>query len=81
MKTEKKNKKERLEFFHALYESARDAYSDTLDELERNMAQYRGSTDIDGGREAALTVRNVTYEIIESQVSSEIPLPKAEPSC
>ena len=78
MKTEKKNKKERLEFFHALYESARDAYSDTLDELERNMAQYRGSTDIDGGREAALTVRNVTYEIIESQVSSDIPQPKAD---
>ena len=78
MKTEKKNKKERLEFFHALYESARDAYGDTLDELERNMAQYRGSTDIDGGREAALTVRNVTYEIIESQVSSDIPQPKAD---
>ena len=78
MKTEKKNKRERLDFFRSLYESAKSAYADTYDELERNMEQYRGSTDIDGGREKAITVRNVTYEIIESQVSSDIPQPKAD---
>ena len=78
MKTERRNKRERLEFFRSLYECARDAYSDTLAELDRNMQQYRGSTDIDGGQQKAITVRNVTYEIIESQVSSDIPQPKAD---
>ena len=78
MKTEKQNEKERLEFFRALYDGARCAYSDTLDELDRNMAQYRGSTEIDGGQQKAITVRNVTYEIIESQISSDIPQPKTD---
>ena len=78
MKTEKHNKRERLRFFRSLYEDARGAYADTLDELSRNMEQYRGSTDIDGAHEKAITVRNVTYEIIESQVSSDIPQPKAD---
>ena len=45
------------------------------------MKQYRGSKEIDGSSEEALTVRNITYEIIESQVSSEIPSPKVEPEC
>lgn len=81
MKTEKKNKKERLSFFRSLYEGARAAYSDISDEFEKNMQQYRGSTEIDGGKENAVTVRNITYEIIESQVSSEIPQPKADAAC
>lgn len=74
------NESERLEYFRELYEDARRAYSDTLDELNENMEQYRGSNEIDGSRERASTVRNITYEIIESQVSSDIPYPKVEPS-
>ncbi len=80
MKTEKKNKTERLAFFRSLYESARCAYSEELERLERHMRQYRGSTEIDGGKEAASTVRNITYEMIESQVSSDIPMPKTDPA-
>ena len=80
MKTDNLNKLERLECFRELYENARRAYSDTLDELRENMAQYRGSANIDGSAERASTVRNITYEIIESQVSSDIPHPKVEPS-
>ena len=80
MKTENSNKQARLEFFKALYEAAKLRYGTELDNYERNMRQYRGSLEIDGSREQATTVRNISYEIIESQISSEIPLPKAEPS-
>ena len=78
MKTESKNKKIRCDFFRDLYERALTAYSPTLDALERNMKQYKGDSEIDGSRESALTVRNITYEIVESQVSSDIPMPKAD---
>ena len=78
MKTEKKNKQQRLEFFRQLYENAKHAHSDILEEFDKNMAQYRGSLEIDGGKEKAITVRNITYEIVESQVSSDIPAPKVD---
>ncbi|MBQ7333523.1 MAG: hypothetical protein IJW38_04155 [Clostridia bacterium] len=80
MKIQKLNKKSRLDFFKSLYESAKLCYSDELETFERNMKQYRGSLEIDGSNEKAITVRNISYEIIESQISSEIPLPKTEPS-
>ena len=77
MKIETTNKKDRLEFFKSLYESAKNSYSDILLGFERSMSQYRGSHEIDGSRESATTVRNITYEIIESQVSSDIPHPSS----
>lgn len=80
MKTEKKNSTERLEFFRALYENAKCAYSDELDRFDKYMRQYRGSVEIDGSEETATTVRNITYEMVESQVSSDIPQPKADPA-
>ncbi len=79
MKTETTSKEARLEFFRELYERARLAHREADDGYERNLEQYRGSKKIDGSPEEALTVRNVTYEIIESQVSSEIPMPKVDP--
>lgn len=80
MKTENSNKESRLEFFKTLYDAAKQRYAEALDSYDKNMRQYRGSLEIDGSKEAAITVRNISYEIIESQISSEIPLPKAEPS-
>ena len=77
MKIEKQNKKARREFFYSLYTQAKSSYADVLDALERNMNQYRGSREIDCSTEAAGAVRNITYEIIESQVSSTIPFHKA----
>ena len=73
-----KNKEARLDFFRALYENAKNAYSDALDGFDRNMRQYRGSTEIDGGKENAVTVRNITYELIESQINANIPQPKID---
>ncbi len=81
MKTENQNKEARLEFFASLYESAKNDYSETLELYERHVEQYRGSLDIDGSTEPAITVRNVTYEIVESQVSSDIPHPKVDAAC
>ena len=80
MKTETTSKELRLEFFKELYERAKSAFSETAEEFERHLEQYRGSKAIDGSTEEALTVRNVTYEIIESQISSEIPMPKVDPA-
>ncbi len=80
MRTENTNKEARLEFFRDLYEASKNAFSSELISLERAMRQYRGSTEIDGSEEEALTVRNITYEMVESQISSDIPMPKAEPS-
>ena len=78
MKTENKSKVQRLEFFKALFQCATNAYASRLEDFDRAMKQYKGSTEIDGSSEAAITVRNITYEIVESQVSSSIPSPKAD---
>ena len=78
MKIENSTKETRLDFFRTLYERSATAAEDTLLECERNMRQYMGDPSIDGSTEAALTVRNITYEIVESQVSSDIPMPKAD---
>ena len=80
MKIENKTEALKLDFFKSLYKSAENAYSGILDGFDRAMQQYKGSKEIDGSDEAAITVRNITYEIIESQVSSDIPSPKADPA-
>lgn len=81
MKTENTNKEARLEFFASLYENAKNSNSEAVNLYERHMKQYRGSEDIDGSSERAVTVRNITYEIVESQVSSDIPHPKVDAAC
>ena len=81
MKIETTNKKDRLAFFKSLYESAKNSYSDILLEFERSMSQYRGSHEIYGSQESATTIRNITYEIIESQITSDIPMPKVDAAC
>ena len=78
MKIENKTKELRLEFFKELYEYAKNAHSTSVENFDRAMRQYRGSHEIDGSSESAITVRNITYEIIESQISSDVPSPKAD---
>ncbi len=76
MKVEKKNT---LAFFSDLYEYAKSRYLPILDKMEENMAQYGGSKRIDGSYEEASVVRNITYELIEGEISSEIPMPHVSP--
>ena len=61
-----------------LYESAKRAYGETEDRLERNLEQYRGSQEIDGSFESACMVRNITYELIESALSPDVPFARVD---
>ena len=81
MKTENSNQRSRLEHFRALYENALNYYQNELEMYDLYMNQYKGDLSIDGSDERAATVRNITYEIIETQVGSDIPAPKVDPYC
>ena len=79
MKVEKEHK---LLFFQELFDKAKSAMTEVYDGMTRNIAQYKGSRDIDsdaGDAVRALYVRNITYELIESQVSGHIPSPSVQP--
>ena len=78
MKTENSSKALRLEFFRELYENAKNCCKGLHEDFERYMNQYKGSLEIDGSTERASTVRNITYEMVESQISSDIPPPKVD---
>ena len=78
--TEIKQKSQRLAYFLSLYQKSKDAQEGARALYDQHMQQYRGSTEIDGSTQKALTVRNITYEMIESQVSSHIPPPKVDPT-
>ncbi len=73
--------KERTELLRTLYEQARVAREEELSLLTRHMRQYLGSDEIDGSSERAGTVRNITYEIIESEFSPDVPLCKVDAAC
>jgi len=64
-------------------EQARIAYSSTLREINKNQGIYEGTREVNGNpntniaaRDLAINVRNIAYELIESQVDSSIPMPK-----
>lgn len=69
----------KITFFQDLYHEARAACEEFYTDLDRYRAQYKGSTEIDGSDERAKLVRNITYELIESQVTSYIPNPSVSP--
>lgn len=67
----------KIDFFKDLYEQAHSVMAEVYDELDKHFAQYKGSAEIDGSNIPATYVRNITYELIESQVTSYIPTPVA----
>lgn len=81
MKKETVTKSRKLAFWKELYTTAKNDYAEKCAEFDTHMQQYLGSDAIDGSNERASTVRNITYEMIESQISSDIPLPKVDPAC
>ena len=81
MKNTTKQTKERLERFKELYSAAVIAADSTRERLNRHMDQYLGSDEIDGSSERASVVRNITYEIIESEINADIPVPKVDTTC
>ena len=70
MRVDKDNK---LQFFKDLFENARGQQAALRDDFEKWSKQYKGDLTIDGSDEPALTGRNITYELIESQFSSYLP--------
>lgn len=80
-------KKDRLAFFKDLYERARSAQDSAFEELDKHFNQYKGDPGIDPaeGEEStarpmnATVVRNITYELVESQITTYIPTPKCDP--
>lgn len=64
-------------------ETARIAYGSTLKEISKNQGVYEGTREVNGNpntniaaKDLAINVRNIAYELIESQVDSSIPMPK-----
>lgn len=74
MKIEYENQT-KLAFFQELYNEARSSADKMYEKLDQNIKQYKGDANIDGSDTPAEQVRNVTYELIESQVTSYIPNP------
>lgn len=81
MKDITKESKTRLERFKELYSGALIAAEGNRERLCRHMNQYLGSDEIDGSTERASVVRNITYEVIESEINADIPMPKVDTSC
>ena len=65
----------KLAFFQNLYNEARSSSERIYEKLTQHLEQYKGSPKIDGSDTDATQVRNITYELIESQVTSYIPNP------
>ena len=69
----------KLAFFQELYSEAKAASEELYEKLEQHIQQYKGSPKIDGSEEEAKQVRNITYELVESQVTSYLPNPSVSP--
>ena len=78
MKTKNEKRRSLCEEYIGLYRSSLSVSSEYFALLESYMKQYLGSYELDGAKENATTIRNVTYEMIESQIDPDIPFPKAE---
>lgn len=69
----------KLSFFQDLYNEARTYAEELYYKLTQHLEQYKGSKKIDGSGVDATQVRNVTYELVESQVTSYLPNPSVSP--
>lgn len=69
----------KLTFFQDLYQEARMSLDMQIEKLTQHAEQYKGSKKIDGSNVEATHVRNITYELIESQVTTYVPNPNVSP--
>lgn len=84
IKNPERNK--RLMKWQERYETAKSKYSDELSAMEEYEKYYIGDRSTKGNPNSnqratklAINVRNITYELVESQVDSSIPMPKVTP--
>ena len=69
----------KLAFFQDLYHEAKAALDENFAKLDQHFEQYKGSPKLDGSDEDATHVWNITYELIESQVTTYVPNPHVSP--
>ena len=65
----------KLAYFQDLYNEARTFSDEMYEKLDQHLKQYKGDKKIDGSETEATQVRNITYELVESQVTSYLPSP------
>ena len=83
----KNDSKNLLALWQERLDKAKTAYEGTLAKMDRREAMVRGSREIDRSANSAVSgrvkkaavVQNIAGEIIEAQVSSDIPTPKVTP--
>ncbi len=73
-----KRKEGRLEFFQSLFKNSEKRRDTAFSEIKMWRDQYEGSKEIDGSSVPAKVVRNVTYEALEAQVSTEVPMARVD---
>ena len=75
-----KQKNDRLAYWQTKLEDAKIKYATMLDKIEKREKLYFGDKDIrgknGGAAKKATNVRNIVYELIESQVDTSIPQPR-----
>lgn len=72
---------DKLSFISEKYETALSANAQNIDRFVKNFSQYNGSRAIDESYVEAKVVRNITREMIESQINSQIPRAKVSSQC
>lgn len=85
-KITKPAEQKKLDKWKRRYEAAKIAYSDDIASMKEYEALYSGTRAVKGNpnstkqpTKVAINVRNIIYELIESQVDSSIPMPKVIP--
>ena len=76
----------RLMEWQERYEDAKSKYSDSLNAMKSYESYYNGGREVSGNpnkdensKKLAINVRNITYELVETQVDCSIPMPKVTP--
>lgn len=76
---EKKQDQQRRVWWQARLDEARRQYADQRQRMDRREDCYKGTRQIPsagGAAKAATNVRNIVYELVESQVDASVPQPK-----
>lgn len=82
-KKESRGAQQRRKHWQDRLAAAKSAYAAQLEEIERNEAMYDGTREcaLPGGGTASRkssNVRNIVYELVESQVDATVPMPRVE---
>lgn len=73
----KKNEREdNLQLWQGRLSRAKALYAKELEQINERERMYYGRHEIHGAKKHATNVRNITYEMVESQTDPSVPMPK-----